>query len=73
MTDFATGVSDYRMLGWMPFPVAPNATGPALPGLCGIGFAKPYWRSQVCDLQMKAMQPDTSNFLPPSSSSIFDL
>lgn len=36
-------------------------------GRCG------YCRSQVCDLQMKAMQPETSSFLPPSTSSIFDL
>ena len=32
-----------------------------------------YCRSQVCDLQMKAMQPDTSSFCPPSISAIFDL
>ena len=32
-----------------------------------------YCRSQFCDLQMKAMQPDTSSFCPPSISAIFDL
>src|SRR5690606_15449014 len=31
-----------------------------------------YWRSQTCDLQMKATQPDTCSRLPPSISAIFD-
>lgn len=32
-----------------------------------------YCRNQVWVLQMKATQPDTSSFLPPSTSAIFDL
>lgn len=30
-------------------------------------------RSQTCDLQMKATQPETSSFAPPSISCILDL
>ena len=46
------------------------------PGMTGPAIKKErdaYWRIQVCDLQMKAMQPDTSSFCPPSTSAIFDL
>lgn len=72
MTGFATGGGDYRMAGRAPFP-APQCNRPGNAGPVLKRRSKAYWRIQVCDLQMKAMQPDTSSFLPPSISSIFDL
>ncbi len=54
-------------------PMPPESDDPAEAGSQARLAGRDYCRSQVCDLQMKAMQPDTSSFLPPSTSSIFDL
>src|SRR5690606_23903205 len=51
----------------------PIRNDPAGAGSCGMARVGGYCRSHTCDLQRKATQPDTSSFLPPSTSSIFDL
>ena len=58
-----------------PVVAGPQNQRPGLgPGRDEVVLAlRAYCRSQVCDLQMKAMQPDTSSFCPPSISAIFDL
>ena len=49
--------------------------GPAMAGpfRAPRGDAGGQMRSQSCDLQMKATQPETLSFAPFSTSSIFDL
>ena len=59
--------------GGSPSPRVRRMAAEDVAGRNGCRSANSYWRSQTCDLQMKATQPETSSLLPASINCIFDL